>query len=133
MTVTLDLNPDAVWEDGSPITVDDFAVHVDADLNTPASLSHGRLRPDHVVDRGRERQAGRRRLLGGVRAVQEPLQPDHQGRRRRRLQRRLGRLRHRDPVLGSPVDARVVEPEQAILVPNEAYWDDEAAPSPSAS
>jgi peptide/nickel transport system substrate-binding protein len=39
MTVTLQLDPDAVWEDGSPITVDDFVCTRDAQVNTPGSLT----------------------------------------------------------------------------------------------
>jgi peptide/nickel transport system substrate-binding protein len=39
MTVTLQLNPDAVWEDGSPVTVDDFICTQQAQVNTPGSLT----------------------------------------------------------------------------------------------
>ena len=35
MTITYDINPDAVWDDGSPITAVDFAATWDAALNTP--------------------------------------------------------------------------------------------------
>ena len=39
MTITYDINPDAVWDDGSPITAVDFAATWDAALNTPGSIS----------------------------------------------------------------------------------------------
>ena len=39
MTVTYDLNPDAVWEDSSPITAADFKATWEAALNTPGSIS----------------------------------------------------------------------------------------------
>jgi len=39
MVVTYDINPDAVWDDGSPITAADFTCTWQANLNTPASLS----------------------------------------------------------------------------------------------
>ncbi|MDP9465148.1 MAG: ABC transporter substrate-binding protein, partial [Actinomycetota bacterium] len=39
MTLTININPDAVWDDGSPITFNDFKCNVDATLNTPGSLS----------------------------------------------------------------------------------------------
>jgi peptide/nickel transport system substrate-binding protein len=39
MVLTVDLNPDAVWDDGSPITVADLECTWQAFLNTPASLS----------------------------------------------------------------------------------------------
>lgn len=39
MIITYDIAPEAVWEDGSPITADDFKATWDATLNTPGSLS----------------------------------------------------------------------------------------------
>ncbi len=39
MTLTMNINPKAVWDDGSPITFADFKCTVDATLNTPGSLS----------------------------------------------------------------------------------------------
>ncbi len=39
MTITYDINPDAVWDDGSPITVADFECTWQANLNTPGTLS----------------------------------------------------------------------------------------------
>ena len=38
MTITIDINPDAVWEDGSPITWEDFECTWQANLNTPGSI-----------------------------------------------------------------------------------------------
>ena len=39
MTLTMEINPDAVWDDGSKITFEDFKCTMDAILNTPGSLS----------------------------------------------------------------------------------------------
>jgi peptide/nickel transport system substrate-binding protein len=39
MTVTIDINPDAVWDDGTPITIADFQCTYDATMNTPGSLT----------------------------------------------------------------------------------------------
>jgi peptide/nickel transport system substrate-binding protein len=39
MTLTVDLNPDAVWDDGTPITVSDFDCTWRANLNTPGSIA----------------------------------------------------------------------------------------------
>ena len=39
MTLTMNINPKAVWDDGSPITFADFKCTFDATLNTPGSLS----------------------------------------------------------------------------------------------
>lgn len=38
MTITYDINPDAVWDDGSPITAADFQCTWQANLNTPGSI-----------------------------------------------------------------------------------------------
>ena len=38
MTLTFDINPDAVWEDGTPITWEDFECSWQAQLNTPGSI-----------------------------------------------------------------------------------------------
>ena len=46
MTITFDINPDAVWEDGSPITWADFECTWQAQLNTPGLDRDRRLRPD---------------------------------------------------------------------------------------
>lgn len=39
MTITYDLNPEAVWDDGTPISIEDFQCTLDAVMNTPGSLS----------------------------------------------------------------------------------------------
>lgn len=39
MTLTININPKAVWDDGSPITFADFKCLYDATMNTPGSLS----------------------------------------------------------------------------------------------
>lgn len=39
MRITIDINPDAVWEDGCPITLADFQCSVNANLNTPGAIS----------------------------------------------------------------------------------------------
>jgi peptide/nickel transport system substrate-binding protein len=38
MRITIDINPDAVWQDGCPVTVADFQCSVNATLNTPGSI-----------------------------------------------------------------------------------------------
>src|SRR5262245_24191396 len=47
MTITIDINPDAVWEDGSPITWEDFECTWQAALNTPGSIVTGG--PDKIM------------------------------------------------------------------------------------
>jgi peptide/nickel transport system substrate-binding protein len=38
MTITVEINPDAVWSDGTPITAADFVCTWNASLNTPGSI-----------------------------------------------------------------------------------------------
>ena len=39
MTLTININPDAVWDDGTPITSKDFECSWQAALNTPGSIA----------------------------------------------------------------------------------------------
>ena len=57
----MNINPDAVWDDGSPITIADFKCTVDATLNTPGSLSTVGYDKITSIDQGASDQRGRRR------------------------------------------------------------------------
>ena len=52
MTVTVDINPDAVWEDGSPITWEDFECTWQAQLNTPGSIETAGYELISAVEQG---------------------------------------------------------------------------------
>jgi len=52
MTVTMNLNPDAVWEDGSPITVADLECTWEANLKTPGSITTAGYDQISSVDQG---------------------------------------------------------------------------------
>ena len=92
MTLTIKINPKAVWDDGTPITVDDFECSLQATLNTPGSLStvgYDKITSidasdpdDHVVVKFYEACTRRTRTCSRPTA-------DHQGGRRRQLRRRL--------------------------------------------
>ena len=101
MTLTMNINPDAMWDDGSPITVADFKCTLDATLNTPGSIttvgydkitSVEQGTDDHqVVAKFSEVYAPYKNLFATLikaAAVEG-------------LQRRLGRLRRQHPVLGA--------------------------------
>ena len=52
MTLTIDINPDAVWDDGTPITFADFECTSDAILNTPGSSATAGYDKITSVERG---------------------------------------------------------------------------------
>ena len=73
MTLTIDINPKAVWDDGSPITVADFQCNVDAITEHPGSLSTTGYDKITSIEQGDDRSPGRRQVLRGLRPVQEPV------------------------------------------------------------
>ena len=58
--MTDDINPDAVWDDGSPITFADFQCTMRRHLNTPGSLTTVGYDKIMSIEQGDDRQAGRR-------------------------------------------------------------------------
>jgi peptide/nickel transport system substrate-binding protein len=52
MTITVDLSPDAVWEDGSPITEADLQCTWQANLQTPGSIATAGYDQITAVDKG---------------------------------------------------------------------------------
>ena len=136
MTLTVDINPDAVWEDGSPITWADFECTWQATANTPGSVITAGLRPVTAVDRRRERQAGHHRV-----------QPRSTARTRRcstgiiksvaveNCNDISGRLRHRAcRISGRAVLIESWSHEPVRLRAQRDYWgDDSRSPSRSCS
>ena len=59
MTLTIKLNPDAVWDDGTPITSADLECTWKATLNTPGSITTAGY--DKITNDRRQRPADRRR------------------------------------------------------------------------
>lgn len=126
MTVTIDLAEEAVWEDGSPITVADFQCTLDASLNTPGSISTVGYDQILSVEAG----ASDKQVVVNFSTLYAPYKT----------------------LFGSLIKAAAVEdcsdisadfadinetsgrpyvmdswsPEQVIFVPNEAYWGDDA-------
>ena len=69
MTVTVDINPDAVWEDGTPITWEDFECTWQAHGQHAGLDRDGRLRPDHEC---RSRAASDKQVIVELPAVYGP-------------------------------------------------------------
>lgn len=131
MTVTYTINPDAVWEDGSPVTVEDFACTWNANLNTPASLSTAGWdvmtgveagADDHeVVVTFSEVYAPYKNLFNTI--IKAAFVADCND-----VSADFGT---EIPISARPWLLESWSTEQAILVPNETYWDDEDIPAAS--
>ena len=127
MTLTVDLNPDAVWDDGTPITVADLQCTLDANLNTPGSLTTTGFDQIISVDEGSsDKQAviNFRTVYAPYKTLFNPI---------------LKADRHADcndvsldfedtpPDSGRPFKFQEWTTSQSILVPNENYWGDAPA------
>ena len=112
MTVTVDINPDAVWEDGSPITWEDFECTWQAQLNTPGSIETAGYELISSVEQGESEQQVVFNYTQPYAAVQDAVRRDHQEGGRRRLQRHLHRLQHRAADLGPAVHDQLVRRER---------------------
>ncbi len=111
MTITVALNPDAVWEDGSPITWEDVECTWQGQLNTPGSIETVGYDKISSVSQGADEKEV-------IIEFSEPYGPyktlfnqDHQEGGRRRLHGHLGRLRNGRADLGPSVHPPGVERE----------------------
>ena len=113
MTVTFDINPDAVWEDGTPITWEDFECTWQAQLNTPGSIETAGYDAVSGVAAGENDQ----QVVISFNRVYAPykthLRRDHQEGRRRRLHGHLDRLPDGASDLGPAVHDQLVRRERA--------------------
>ncbi len=127
MTITYDISPDAVWSDGTPVTANDFICTYNATMNTPGSLStFGYDQMISVAAGASDKQVvvefstvfapykGMFNTILPAHTATDPACMDVSG----------------DWLDSIPVSARpwMLEswsPDQAILVPNEAYWGDD--------
>jgi peptide/nickel transport system substrate-binding protein len=122
MTITYDIAPEAVWEDGSPITVADFKGTWDAALNTPGSLStvgydqitsvEAGTSDKQVVATFKSVYAPYKTLFGGlIKAASVANTADVSGDFADFL-----------PYSARPYKMKSWSPDQVVYVPNENYW-----------
>jgi len=127
MTITYDISPDAVWSDGTPVTANDFICTYNATMNTPGSLStFGYDQMISVAAGASDKQVvvefatvfapykGMFNIILPAHTAADPACMDVSA----------------DWLDSIPVSARpwLLESwslDQAILVPNEAYWGDD--------
>jgi peptide/nickel transport system substrate-binding protein len=125
MTVTVNLNPDAVWEDGSPITVADLECTWQANLNTPGAIQTAGYDQISSVEQGEsEKQAiinytsvyGPYKTLFNV-IIKKAAVAD--------CNDISGDFSTELPISGRPVMIDSWSESQSVLVPNPNYWGDD--------
>lgn len=128
MTLTIDINPDAVWDDGSPITVADFQCLWNATLNTPGSLTttgYDKITSveagdsdQQVVVKFSEKYAPYKNLFLGLFPASKVADCNDVS---ADFQTEL-------PFSGREWKIESWSPDQLVLVPNEAFWDADRTP-----
>ena len=130
MKITYDIAPEAVWEDGSPITVADFKATFDATMLTPGSLSTSGYDQVTAVEAGTSDKqvvvtlksvyAPWRGLFGGlIKAASVSNTSDVSGDFAELL-----------PFSGRPYKMQSWSKDQLVYVPNENYWGTDKAVTP---
>ena len=126
MTLTIKLNPDAVWDDGTPITSADFECTCKATLNTPGSLTTVGYDKITSVDAERSRDGRRQVLASRTRRTRTCSLVD-------RGIIKADAVANCDDISGRPAGHRSRSragrgsmeswsPDQVVLVPNDKYW-----------
>ncbi len=129
MTVTYNLNPDAVWDDGTPITSADLECTYKASLNTPGSIrtagydviaSVDASDPATFVVTFEQPYAAYKSLWSdnGIIKADAVANCDDIS----------GDFQDMIPFSGQPWKMESWSPDQLVLVPNESYWVEEDKP-----
>jgi peptide/nickel transport system substrate-binding protein len=130
MTITIELDPDAVWDDGTPITVADFQCTVDAIMNTPGSLStvgyelitsveEGSTPQEIVVSLSQIYAPYKNLFSGNPSIIKADAVED--------CSDISGDFEQEVPFSARPFKIESWSLDQLILVANENYWGDDAA------
>jgi peptide/nickel transport system substrate-binding protein len=128
MTLTIDINPDAVWEDGSPITWEDFECSWQAALNTPGSLFTTGNDKITSVEAGDSDQ----QVVVTFSEVYAPYKQLFSGAGGPLIKKAAvadcsdisAEFETELPISGRPYRIESWSNSQLILVPNENYWGD---------
>ena len=122
MTVTYDINPDAVWDDGSPITAADFKATWEASLNTPGSVVTGGY--DQIVSV--EAGSSDKQVVVDFKTVYGPWRLLFSGLLKASALENPSDIstlfQDTLPFSARPWKMKSWSPEQAVFVPNENYW-----------
>lgn len=127
MTVTVDLDPNAVWSDGTPVTAADFVCTYEAFLNTPGSISTSGYAEMQSVSAGEsDKQVVIEftEVYAPYKTVFNQVLPAHLIDNCSDIS---GDFLNSIPVSARPWLLQEWSDQQAIMVPNDAYWGDDKA------
>ena len=129
MTVTMDINPDAVWDDGTPITVADFQCTSEAILKTPGSLTTVGYDQITSVDQG----TSDKQVVVKFKTVYAPYKNLFSSSLIEKAKIAncadvSGDMQTNIPFSGRPWKIQTWSKDQVILVPNDKYWNKSEAP-----
>ena len=127
-TITYKINPDAVWDDGTPITSKDFAFTWHATIDTEGSVSVAGYDQIESVDTSdpktavvtfKANYAAYKNLF--LPLLKESAFPAGETNLKDEMQDNV-------PFSGGPFKIDSWSPEQLVLVPNTSYWDKTQTP-----
>jgi peptide/nickel transport system substrate-binding protein len=127
MTITYDINPAAVWDDGSQITVADFKATWEASLNTPGSI----LTSGYDLVTGVEAGSSDKQAVVTLKAVYAPWRGLFSGIIKAAAVKNTMDVSEdfadNIPFSGRPYKIQSWSPDQIVYVPNDKYWGDDKA------
>jgi peptide/nickel transport system substrate-binding protein len=129
MTVTYNLNPDAVWDDGTPITSADLECTYKASLNTPGSIRTAGY--DQIASTDASDPATYVVTFDQPYAAYKGLFSDNgiiKADTVANCEDISGDFQDMIPFSGQPWKMDSWSPDQLVLVPNESYWVEEDKP-----
>jgi peptide/nickel transport system substrate-binding protein len=130
MTITVDLDPKAVWEDGSPITVDDLTCTWQANLQTPGSIATAGYDQITGVDKG----SGDKQAVINFKSVYGPYKtlfnPIIKKASVKDCTDISGDFSTEQKTSARPYMQQSWSQNQTVLVPNPNYWGTDKAKTP---
>ncbi|MFZ9487935.1 MAG: ABC transporter substrate-binding protein, partial [Ilumatobacteraceae bacterium] len=127
MTVTYDIAPEAVWEDGSAITVADFKATWEAALNTPGSISTVGYDQIDSVEAG----SSDKQVVVNFKSVYGPYKGLFGGLIKASAVENTSDISADFADFlsfsGRPWKMKSWSPSQVVYVPNDKYWGDDKA------
>lgn len=133
MTITYEINPAAVWDDGSPITVKDFQCLAEATMGTTETLSTAGYDQITSVEQG----ANEREVIVTLKSVYAPYKnlfsnpgPLKAAAFPNGCSDLSAEMQSSIPFASRPYKMASWSPDQSVLVANDAYWGDDVAKTP---
>ncbi len=129
MTITVDLNPNAVWEDGTPITWEDLQCTWQAVVNTPGSLTTAGYDQITSVEKG----TSDKQAVISLKSVYGPYKILFSDASTPIIKKAAvdncmdvsGDFSTEMPISGRAVKLESWSPSQSVVVANDKYWGDD--------